>query len=119
MLENEFLAERDAKVSPLADFGQSVRRTANMEADSPLSSLDASASYSALGAELVFTQTASLQYQSFYWQGAVELGLNLTAVVGSFAPQTFAPLSPDAYRERSTASLNAAFLKPVAGYFTI
>jgi signal transduction histidine kinase len=54
-----------------------------------------------LGSELVFTQDASGQYHSFYWQGAERYGLTNEQVVGLPLSETlFRPIATDAYREQ-------------------
>ena len=54
----------------------------------------------ALGSELVFTQDASGQYRSFYWQNAERYGLKNEQVVGLSLTDTFCPIAIDAYREQ-------------------
>ncbi len=53
-----------------------------------------------LGSELVFTQDASGQYRSFYWQNAERYGLKNEQVVGLSLTDTFCPIAIDAYREQ-------------------
>ena len=53
-----------------------------------------------LGSELVFTQDASGQYHSFYWQGAERYGLTNEQVVGLPLSETFHPIATEAYREQ-------------------
>jgi PAS domain S-box-containing protein len=53
-----------------------------------------------LGSELVFTQDASGQYHSFYWQGAERYGLTNEQVVGLPLSETLSPIAIDAYREQ-------------------
>jgi signal transduction histidine kinase len=53
-----------------------------------------------LGSELAFTQDASGQYQSFYWQDAERYGLTNEQVVGLPLSDTFRPLALEAYREQ-------------------
>ena len=53
-----------------------------------------------LGSELVFTQDASGQYHSFYWQGAERYGLIHEQVVGLPLNDTFRPSAIEAYLEQ-------------------
>lgn len=54
-----------------------------------------------LESELVFTQDASGQYHSFYWQGAERYGLTNEQVVGLPLNETvFRPIAIEAYREQ-------------------
>lgn len=53
-----------------------------------------------LGSELVFTQDASGQYHSFYWQGAERYGLTNEQVLGLPLRETFHPIAADAYLEQ-------------------
>ena len=53
-----------------------------------------------LGSELVFTQDASGQYLSFYWQAAERYGLKNEQVVGLPLTDTFCPIALAAYREQ-------------------
>lgn len=54
-----------------------------------------------LGSELVFTQDASGQYHSFYWQGAQRYGLTNEQVVGlPLSDLLFRPMAVDAYQEQ-------------------
>ncbi|HEY9668382.1 MAG TPA: PAS domain-containing protein, partial [Coleofasciculaceae cyanobacterium] len=53
-----------------------------------------------LGSELVFTQDASGQYLSFYWQSAQRYGLTNEQVVGLPPNETFRPIALEAYREQ-------------------
>jgi len=53
-----------------------------------------------LGSELVFTQDASGQYHSFYWQGAERYGLTNEQVLGLPLHETFHPIAADAYLEQ-------------------
>jgi signal transduction histidine kinase len=53
-----------------------------------------------LGAELVFTQSSSGQYQSFHWQNASDRGVNNAEIVGSYIEQIFTPVYKKAYCER-------------------
>lgn len=53
-----------------------------------------------LGSELVFTQDASGQYHSFYWQGAERYGLTNEQVVGLPLSETLRPIATEAYREQ-------------------
>ena len=53
-----------------------------------------------LGSELVFTQDASGQYHSFYWEAAEQYGLTNEQVVGLPLTETFCPLALEAYRDQ-------------------
>ncbi|HEY9652821.1 MAG TPA: histidine kinase dimerization/phospho-acceptor domain-containing protein, partial [Coleofasciculaceae cyanobacterium] len=53
-----------------------------------------------LGSELVFTQDASGQYHSFYWQNAKLHGLTNEQVLGLPLNDTFRPTAIEAYREQ-------------------
>ena len=54
-----------------------------------------------LGSELVFTQDASGQYHSFYWQGAQRYGLTNEQVVGlPLSDLLFRPMAIEAYQEQ-------------------
>lgn len=53
-----------------------------------------------LGSELAFTQDASGQYRSFFWQDAERYGLTNEQVVGLPLNDTFRPLALEAYREQ-------------------
>src|SRR4028119_1308955 len=53
-----------------------------------------------LGSELVFTQDASGQYHSFYWQAAERYGLANEQVLGLPLSDTFRPIALEAYREQ-------------------
>ena len=53
-----------------------------------------------LGSELVFTQDASGQYQSFHWQNAERYGLTNEQVVGLPLSETLHPIAIEAYREQ-------------------
>lgn len=53
-----------------------------------------------LGSELVFTQDASGQYHSFYWQNANLYGLTNEQVLGLPLDDTFRPTAVEAYREQ-------------------
>jgi signal transduction histidine kinase len=53
-----------------------------------------------LESELVFTQDASGQYRSFYWQDAERYGLTNEQVVGLPLSDTFRPIAHEAYLER-------------------
>jgi signal transduction histidine kinase len=53
-----------------------------------------------LGSELAFTQDASGQYLSFYWQGAERYGLTSEQVVGLPLSDTFRPVAVEGYREK-------------------
>lgn len=53
-----------------------------------------------LGSELVFTQDASGQYRSFYWQDAERYGLKNEQVVGLPLTDTFCPIAIESYREQ-------------------
>jgi signal transduction histidine kinase len=53
-----------------------------------------------LGSELVFTQDASGQYRSFYWQNAERYGLKNDQVIGLPLTDTFCPIAIEAYREQ-------------------
>lgn len=53
-----------------------------------------------LGSELVFTQDASGQYLSFYWQAAQRYGLTNEQVVGLPLGEIFTPIAQEAYREQ-------------------
>ena len=53
-----------------------------------------------LGSELVFTQDASGQYHSFYWQAAERYGLANEQVLGLPLNDTFRPIALEAYREQ-------------------
>jgi len=53
-----------------------------------------------LGSELVFTQDASGQYHSFYWEAAEGYGLTNEQVIGRPLTDTFCPLALEAYRDQ-------------------
>ena len=53
-----------------------------------------------LGSELAFTQDASGQYHSFYWQDAQRYGLTCKQVVGLPLTDTLCPVALEAYREQ-------------------
>lgn len=53
-----------------------------------------------LGSELAFTQDASGQYLSFYWQGAERYGLNKAQVDGLPLTDMFCPVALETYREQ-------------------
>lgn len=53
-----------------------------------------------LGSELVFTQDASGQYRSFYWQGGERYDLIHEHVIGLPLSDTFRPIAREAYLEQ-------------------
>jgi signal transduction histidine kinase len=53
-----------------------------------------------LASELVFTQDASGQYHSFYWQAAERYGLTNEQVLGLPLCDTFRPIALEGYREQ-------------------
>jgi signal transduction histidine kinase len=53
-----------------------------------------------LGSELVFTQDASGQYHSFFWQGVERYGLTNEQVVELPLSETFRPIAQEAYWEQ-------------------
>lgn len=65
----------------------------------------------AAGADLVFTQTASGQYLSFYWREADPYNLQPEQVVGQSMKQVFTPVAMAPYLERVRQVLN--YLIPV------
>ncbi len=70
----------------------------NMESATAL--ISKSSFLQGLGSELAFTQDASGQYLSFYWQGAESYSLTNEQVVGHSLCDTFCPVAIEAYREQ-------------------
>lgn len=68
--------------------------------DFPRSSRGSEAFFQELGAELVFTQDASGQYLSFYWQKAEQYNLNTAQIVDRPAIDNLQPLPPGPYLDR-------------------
>jgi signal transduction histidine kinase len=64
------------------------------------SSLASEAFFQELGAELVFTQNASGQYLSFYWQKAEQYNLNTAQIVDRQTSETLQPFPPRPYLDR-------------------
>lgn len=64
------------------------------------SSLASEAFFQELGAELVFTQDASGQYLSFYWQKAEQYNLNTAQIVDRPTTETLQPIPPTPYLDR-------------------
>lgn len=62
-------------------------------------------------ADLVFTQTATGQYLSFYWCDAEQHGLNAEQVIGQALEQTFAPVAVASYLKQVCLVLES--LQPV------
>ena len=59
-----------------------------------------------LGAQLVYTQDATGQYGSFYWQAAEEYNLEPDAIAANPNPESFGPIEIDPYLERLAQILN-------------
>ena len=68
--------------------------------DSPTFAPGKSSFLQELGAELAFTQDASGQYLSFYWQDAQDYGLTNKQVVRLPLKDSFCPVALEAYREQ-------------------
>jgi signal transduction histidine kinase len=64
------------------------------------SSQRSEAFFQELGAELVFTQNASGQYLSFYWQKAEQYNLNTAQIVDRKTSETLQPIPPAPYLDR-------------------
>ena len=72
----------------------------NSDTNSWLSSSISAHNWAMLGAELVFTQNASGEYNSFYWQQGAQYHLSEAEVVGYAIGETIGPVLVPPYLER-------------------